>query len=233
MAVKGLSGDSIESILAARREGYFTSLTDLRRRASVGFKELHTLIRCGALDCFELSRPELLWRLEAAGKRRGPAEDPVAEAMGHSLASIVPRIPEYSLEQRCLIELETFGYMVSRHPLELLAPRDGLQGIVTADRMDQHAGREARMIGWLIAAKRITARKTGQPMKFMSMEDLTGTFEVTLFPDVYHRLAHLTLGHGPYLIAGKVENSYGACSLTARTIEPVGRPLRPAIDSVA
>jgi len=228
MAVKGLSADSVASVLTARREGYFTSLSDLRRRARVGFKELHTLIRCGALDCFELSRPELLWRLEAAGKGRHPGENTVTEALGRSLAHIVPRIPEYSLEERCLIELETFGYMVSRHPLELLAPRSGLQGIVTASRMEEHAGREVRMIGWLIAAKRITARKTGQPMKFMSLEDLTGTFEVTIFPDVYRRHAHLTLGHGPYLIAGKVENSYGACGLTARTIEPVGRPVRPA-----
>ena len=114
--------------------------------------------------------------------------------------------------------------MVSRHPLELLAPRSGLQGIVPADRMEEHAGREIRMIGWLIAAKRITARKTSQPMKFMSLEDLTGTFEVTLFPDVYRRLAHLTLGHGPYLVTGRVESSFGACSLTARTIEPLVRP---------
>jgi DNA polymerase III alpha subunit len=148
----------------------------------------------------------------------------ISEEMDGGLAGIVPRIPEYPLEQRCLIELETFGYMVSRHPLELLAPRTGLQGIVTADRMSEHAGRKVRMIGWLIAAKRITARKTGQPMKFMSLEDLTGTFEVTLFPDVYRRHAHLTLGHGPYLVTGKVESSFGACSLTAGTVEVIGRP---------
>jgi DNA-directed DNA polymerase III PolC len=238
MAVKGLSVDSVSSLLEARRGGYITSLSDLRRRTSVGFKELHTLIRCGALDCFELSRPELLWRLEAAGKGRGPdgpqgeavAGRPIAEELNGSLATIVPRIPEYSQEQRCLIELETFGYMVSRHPLELLVPHSKWQGIVTADRMDEHAGREVRMIGWLIAANRITARKSGQPMKFMSLEDLTGTFEVTLFPDVYRRHAHLTLGHGPYLVTGKVENSFGACSLTARTIEPIGRPSLPAAD---
>jgi len=231
MAVKGLSAESIASILAARRDGYFTSLSDLRRRTSVGFKELHTLIRCGALDCFELSRPELLWRLEAAGRGGRPggpqgeaiSGGPIAGELDGGLARIVPRIPEYSLEQRCLIELETFGYMVSRHPLELLVSRTGLQGIVTAGRMGEHTGREVRMIGWLIAAKRITARKTGQPMKFMSLEDLTGTFEVTLFPDVYRRHAHLTLGHGPYLVTGRVESSFGACSLTARTIELTGR----------
>jgi DNA-directed DNA polymerase III PolC len=231
MAVKGLSAASVSSILAARREGSFTSLSDLRRRTSVGFKELHTLIRCGALDCFELSRPELLWRLEAAGRGGlpgGPQEEAISGEMDHGLARIVPRIPEYSLEERCLIELETFGYMASRHPLELLVPHPQPQGIITADRMSEHAGREVRMIGWLIAAKRITARKTGQPMKFMSLEDLTGTFEVTLFPDVYRRHAHLTLGHGPYLITGKVEGSFGVCGLTAKSIEVIDWPSCPA-----
>jgi DNA polymerase III alpha subunit len=79
------------------------------------------------------------------------------------------------------------------------------------------------MVGWLISAKRITSRKTEEPMKFMSMEDLSGTFEVTLFPGVYSQYAHLTLGHGPYLVTGKVEESYGAFSLTARAIEVIRR----------
>jgi DNA polymerase III alpha subunit len=63
-------------------------------------------------------------------------------------------------------------------------------------------------------------------MKFMSMEDLTGTFEVTLFPDVYRQHARQTLGHGPYLVTGRVEESFGAHSLTASAIEMLQAPRR-------
>jgi DNA polymerase III alpha subunit len=220
MAIKGLTLASVDSIRTARQEGYFTSLSDLMERTRVGFKELYTLIRCGALDCFELSRPELLWRLEVLRKDRGASrKTPGSQEARRDLARIVPRIPEYSLMERCLIELETFGFMVSRHPLELLVPQPWPTGVMAAAQLGEHVGREVKMIGWLISAKRITGRKTGEPMKFMSMEDLTGTFEVTLFPGVYRQYAHLTLGHGPYLVAGRVEDSFGAFSLTARAIE--------------
>jgi DNA-directed DNA polymerase III PolC len=224
LQVKGLSLASVESILGAREEGWFTSLSDLTRRTQVGFQELHTLIRCGALDCFELSRPELLWRLEILRKDGGGSRDAntIQEAR-RDLTCIVPRIPEYSLEERCFIELETFGFMATRHPLQLLVPQPGPEGVITAAQMGEHVGREVRMVGWLISAKRITSRKTEEPMKFMSMEDLSGTFEVTLFPGVYRQYAHLTLGHGPYLVTGKVEESYGAFSLTARAIEVIRR----------
>ncbi len=224
MEVKGLSLASVESILETREEGYFTSLSDLIERTRAGFKELYTLIRCGALDCFELSRPELLWRLEVLGRHReATRKAPDPQEVRRDLTRIVPRIPEYSLAERCLIELETFGFMASRHPLELLVPQSLTEGMITAAQMGDHVGREVKMIGWLISAKRIIGRKTREPMKFMSMEDLTGTFEVTLFPGVYRQYAHLTLGHGPYQVTGRVEENYGAYSLTATAIEIVRR----------
>ncbi|OPX23929.1 MAG: hypothetical protein B1H03_00015 [Planctomycetales bacterium 4484_113] len=43
-------------------------------------------------------------------------------------------------------------------------------------------------------------------MKFMSMEDLTGTYEAVLFPKAYERLAPLTVTAGPFLLTGCVEN---------------------------
>ncbi|MCK4272519.1 hypothetical protein KAX22_07710 [bacterium] len=46
---------------------------------------------------------------------------------------------------------------------------------------------------------------------------------MTLFPGVYRRYAHLTLGHGPYLATGKVQENYGAFSLTARDLQVIQR----------
>jgi len=42
-------------------------------------------------------------------------------------------------------------------------------------------------------------------MKFLSLEDLTGTFEAVIFPRVYYRVAELTLSMGPYLITGRID----------------------------
>ena len=44
-------------------------------------------------------------------------------------------------------------------------------------------------------------------MKFLSLEDLTGTVEAILFPNVYARVAEKTLSMGPYVVEGRVDSN--------------------------
>jgi len=46
-------------------------------------------------------------------------------------------------------------------------------------------------------------------MKFLSLEDLTGTFEAVIFPKAYAQYAELTMSMGPYVIEGKVDAESG------------------------
>ena len=57
-------------------------------------------------------------------------------------------------------------------------------------------------------------------MKFLSMEDTSATFEVTLFPEVYQRYARLT-HHAACLFEGKIELQSGVPSLTASRLAPL------------
>jgi DNA polymerase III alpha subunit len=56
-------------------------------------------------------------------------------------------------------------------------------------------------------------------MEFVTLEDEYGVFEVTLFPDVYRRFAAVARTLGPYVIEGRVEECYGAITVSAATIE--------------
>jgi hypothetical protein len=53
----------------------------------------------------------------------------------------------------------------------------------------------------------------------MSMEDLSGTFEVTLFPEAYSKFAPITRESGPFIVEGVVDEQFGVCSLTAHNLE--------------
>jgi DNA polymerase III alpha subunit len=57
-----------------------------------------------------------------------------------------------------------------------------------------------------MTSKRIKTRK-GDIMKFLSLEDRTGTFEAVIFPKVYEQFAELTMSMGPYIIEGKVDEN--------------------------
>ena len=80
----------------------------------------------------------------------------------------------------------------------------GQKNITGAADMEKFNGRRIKMIGWYMASKRIRTRK-GDIMKFLSLEDLTGTFEAVIFPNVYSRVAEQTMSMGPYLVEGKVD----------------------------
>ena len=57
-------------------------------------------------------------------------------------------------------------------------------------------------------------------MMFMSMEDRSGTFEVTLFEKAYERYAQiLREGAAIFIVTGKVEEQFGTASLNADTLE--------------
>jgi DNA polymerase III alpha subunit len=74
--------------------------------------------------------------------------------------------------------------------------------------MLKYNGRKIKMIGWYMTSKRIKTKK-GDIMKFLSLEDLTGTFEAVIFPKAYSQYAELTLSMGPYLVEGKVDAENG------------------------
>jgi DNA polymerase III alpha subunit len=110
----------------------------------------------------------------------------------------------YTLAGICKEEYEAFGYMVTRHPLYFFKEWIEQKGIISAKDMLRNKGKRVKMIGWYMTSKRIKT-KSGEIMKFLSLEDLTGTFEAVIFPKVYSRVAELTLSMGPYLVIGRVD----------------------------
>lgn len=128
-------------------------------------------------------------------------------------------MPELPLDMRCAHETELLGFALSAHPLERLDAALW-HGVTPARDMEKCIGRRVAMIGWMIAHKLIRTRQTPPRfMKFMSMEDLTGTFEVTLFPGAYQRFAPRTLTGDPYKLRGRIENDQGVPALNCHYLE--------------
>ena len=63
-------------------------------------------------------------------------------------------------------------------------------------------------------------------MRFITLEDPSGTIEGVFFPDAYLRFAHVLQGEGPYLLRGRVEAENDALTIRVldfRRAEPVGK----------
>jgi len=63
--------------------------------------------------------------------------------------------------------------------------------------------------------------KKGDPMKFVTFEDETGVVETTFFPAAYNRFCHILDYGRPFLLEGKVEENWGATTLTVDAVRVI------------
>jgi DNA polymerase III alpha subunit len=208
MAIKNLNRATAERIVSEREQnGRYTGLEDFLMRVRSGSEETALLIRCGAMDVFGKTRPGLLRLLDIYLRYRKILEEPSYDLFGFEspeLDALADSAPEYLITERCRIEYETFDYMVSRHPLEFFAAFAKEKRIVPSAELYKFPRRMVTTIGWYMSSKRIRTRK-GEIMKFLSLEDLTGTYEAVLFPRSYAKFATLTTTMGPYIVTGRVD----------------------------
>jgi DNA polymerase III alpha subunit len=210
MAINNLSRGSIEKIISERGEnGKYVSLADFLIRTRLGYEETALLIKCGAMHCFKLTRPTLLRFLDIYIHHRKVLNENYNDLFINDTFALERDVVtgvNYSAEEICRNEYEAFGYMVTRHPLNFFAEWMNDTRIVKAKDMVKDRGKNVKMIGWYMTSKRIRTRK-GDIMKFLSLEDLTGTFEAVIFPKVYYRVAELTMSMGPYLVKGRIDEN--------------------------
>lgn len=100
---KGITGRSLQAILAARAEGPFLSLPDFLARTGARKDEALCLIRCGAFDAFDRTRPELAWRLhllttaqQKAPKNAGLDAGQLAACQSNAVQDARRRTPGWS-----------------------------------------------------------------------------------------------------------------------------------------
>ena len=117
-------------------------------------------------------------------------------------------------------ELETLGFLVSRHPLEIYGPWLSRVRTVPAAQLPKYVGKKVTTVGWFVTGKTVLTRRE-EPMEFVSFEDTTALYETTFFPRAYERFSRMLGYHRPYLLRGRVEEDFGAVSLTVEEVAPL------------
>ena len=215
--VTGLRRKTLAAILASRKSaGEYRDLAEFILRVNPSYQETETLIRCGATDCFGLTRPQLLWqamRLHPAvvGEHKGTAD------LGLGLLSAPPAPPplaEYPLQDRQKMEIEILGV----DPYLRTDNLSARYGLVKSSELARYKNRYVKVSGRIITAKRIRTRQ-GSYMKFITLEDSGGLIEVVLFPKVYQKYGAKTVGSERVLVKGLLKEEDGALMLNAQSLE--------------
>jgi DNA polymerase-3 subunit alpha len=97
--------------------------------------------------------------------------------------------------------------------LELVTAQIQAAGAITTVEAAGQVGKRVTVAGIRQSGHRSRTAK-GDPMMFLTLEDLEGTLDAVIFPDVYRRARFLLSGSAPLLYSGEVErDSSGAEAL--------------------
>jgi DNA polymerase-3 subunit alpha len=191
--VKELTRRTIGNII---RLAPFASLDDFLTRVDPRLQEAENLARVGALDGFG-KIPALLNRLHSGGWQQDQMS---------LFASTDSSDEDWTLQQKVDAQLELLGASLDAHPLELV--KEKISGAIsTLDAVEQ-IGRRVSVAGVRQTSRRSRTAK-GEPMMFLTVEDLDGTLDVILFPDVYRSVKSFVNSNIPMLITGMMEMDAG------------------------
>ncbi len=223
--VKGLTADGTDKTDKTDRRPY-RDLADLRSRAGLSAADLRVLIRVGALDSIAggWTRPMLLWevdRLEGLKAGRAGGEP---ELLSERRAGRPPALREYTTEKKRQAEYELLGFTTEGHPMDLYRERLARFRLVQSVDLPRYVGRTVLLAGMLTTSKPVSTAKD-EPMEFATFDDGYGLIETVLFPDVYRERGHVLFDQGPFLFRGKVEEEFGAVTVTVLQLDRVERML--------
>ncbi len=235
-AVKNVGEGAIDVIVQARQEGKFSSLFDFCERVDlkkVNKRMIESLIKCGAFDTTGAKRSQMLAALEDAidfGQRvQKEKNDPQIGLFGgdESKPKInVPALPglqEWDEKQLLFFEKESLGFYISGHPLkryeDLLDKFTNANAITLKDVDD---GGTVRIGGMVTNTKTIRTKK-GDPMAFVTVEDMNGSVEATVFSSVYASVHDQLYEDNPVLIQGRVQKEEQAVKILADAVVPLDK----------
>lgn len=204
LAVKNVGRGAAESIIAAREKGKFVSLEDICQKIDLRLanrKVLESLIKCGALDSFGLSRAAMVASLDVIlesssrlqkEKAKGQIsffDQGFAESGFKAAANNLPQIKEWPEPQLLAFEKEMLGFYVSGHPLARYARQLKRFISTSTNNLAQHNDQdEIKIVGLIAKIKQTTTRAKQEKMAILKLEDLEGTVEALVFPRAFQKV---------------------------------------------
>ena len=225
VTIKGLSSHTRRRIVAERKSKPYHDIIDFFERVQPDDPEARSLIHAGAFDSLypKESRTSLLWELACRQKSRS-----YRSGAGNlfNVETDVPKplFPPENETKRLRHEFAALGFLCDRHPMVLYADTLKKQKIVKARDLPRFIGRQVCIAGLLITGK-VVHTKHGEPMEFLTFEDETGLVETTFFPKAYRRFCALPDRSRPFILFGKVEEDFGAVTLTVKRADSIPRTI--------
>ena len=227
-AVKNVGGAVVDEIEEERRKnGEFTGFTDFCDRMAqrkINKRVVENLIKSGAFDEFGLKRSVLINVYESV------LDDAVSKTkhimpgqidMFGNMENISVKsdnfadLEEFPKNEILAMEKETIGMYVSGHPLDSCAEAVKAMSTCSVAELCENENHRFNIgdqvtLSGIITKSRNQLTKKGEIMRYIEIEDLTGSIEVIIFPSQVKRFDELTYVDKIVTISGNLDISEDA-----------------------
>jgi DNA polymerase-3 subunit alpha len=133
----------------------------------------------------------------------------------------LPNMPEWDQAQRLKYERELTGFYITAHPLARYeATIHALATATTAGITELSDGKEVRLCGIIATVKSMLTKK-GDRMAYVTLEDLQGTVEVIVFPDLFKTVGDLIAPERLIRVTGAIDRGDKGTKIRGIKIEPL------------
>ncbi|MHB8539483.1 MAG: DNA polymerase III subunit alpha [Candidatus Acidiferrales bacterium] len=219
-AVKNVGENTAKAICESRAaRGNFLNIYGFCSAIEPRFlnrRVLESLVKAGAMDCFNAPRARLWMAIEGA-MNHGQKMDHQRSVGQHGLfrpgsgsmsineaQNILPEAEDWSEEQQLDGEHSVLGFYVSGHPLDKYAGRLKEMGTAELGALEARRNGEELAIAGIITQTRAMRSKRGARWAICSLQDRTGGIEVLVFPEAFQKFEHLLRPATPLLVRGRV-----------------------------
>jgi DNA polymerase-3 subunit alpha len=190
---------AIQSVVEARAAGPFSDIFDFCERVDLRLmnrRVIESLIQGGAIDALPGTRAQkmaTLDRILARAQRRQSARDRGQGFLGFSEgasandAGALENVSDWDESTRLHREKESLGFYFSGHPLDRYAEMLGKLINVDSLKLKEKRDREAVVGVALVTDLRVILDRKGNPMAFVTVEDVHGSYEIIAFSDCYQK----------------------------------------------
>ncbi|MEK7615650.1 MAG: DNA polymerase III subunit alpha [Patescibacteria group bacterium] len=226
-AIKNVGINVVDAIIKERlANGPFTTAENVVQRVQskdLNKKSLESLIKCGALDvCGErtallASVDELLTHAREHQRQSSMGQSSLFG--GDVVVLPALRLKEVSPARRfekLLWEKELLGLFITDHPL-----RDYANGTSSIrDVVQKKSTSSVHVSGLVIKVQKIVT-KTGKPMLFTWIEDITSKIELVVFPTVLDQYPNAFVENNIVVVSGKLNDRDGVPKLLCDDVKSV------------
>ncbi len=228
-AVKNVGGNAIESIVAARKKlGKFKSIFEFCENVDLRLlnkRVLESLIKSGAMDSLG-RRAQLMAVLDKSIEQAQKVQRD-AESGQHGLFGVfqqeeavedvngkLPNVPDWDEHTRLGAEKEILGFFITGHPLEKYKDKlEGLHALTIEEvaAMKNSTGKDETIpTAGIITNVRVLKSKRGDFYAQGTLEDMSGSIDMIVFPEAYKRLQEKVKLEVPVLVKAGVRIEEGA-----------------------